>query len=159
MEEKEKKCWKPGKKKKWIAVAAVVMIAVLAAGLITVKMLKEEKKVEFRILSENQIPQEISSQVIPEYRTLERALACVAEEEIYVIVTRGEKPTSGFELEIDRMILEEKEGRSNLVVYADFKDPEKEKALAQVVTYPTRVAKTDLAELPDEIELRIQYEE
>ena len=33
-----------------------------------------------------------------------------------MIVTRGEKPTSGFELEIDRMILEEKEGRSNLVL-------------------------------------------
>lgn len=157
MGEKEKKIRKPGKK--GLIIAAVLVIAALAAGLIAANVLKGDKKVEFKTLNENKIPQDISSQVIPEYRTLERALACVVEDRIYVIVTRGEKPTSGFSVDIARMVLEEKEGKTNLVVYADFKDPEKGKALAQVITYPVKVAKTNLTKLPDEIELRIQYEE
>lgn len=156
--EKEKKIRKPVKKK-FVVIAVLAVIATLTAGLAAVHLLKGDKKVEFKTLSENKIPQDISSQVIPEYRSLERALACVVEDKIYVIVTRGEKPTSGFGLEIDKMKLEEKDGKHNLVVYADFEDPEKGKALAQVITYPVKVAETDLTKLPDEIELRIQYEE
>ncbi len=156
--EKEKKAVKSSKKKLLVIVIIAIIVA-LAAGLAATSLLKGDKKVEFKTLSENKIPQDISSQVIPEYRTLERALACVVEDKIYVIVTRGEKPTSGFKVEIDKMKLEEKDGKHNLVVYADFEDPEKGKALAQVITYPVRVAETDLTKLPDEIELRIQYEE
>ncbi len=158
MGEKEKKARKPMKKRLMIAIA-IAIVAALAAGLVAASLLKGDKKVEFKTLSENKIPQDISSQVIPEYRTLERALACVVEDKIYVIVTRGEKPTSGFKVEIDKMKLEEKDGKHNLVVYADFEDPDKGKALAQVITYPLKVAETDLKKLPDEIELRIQYEE
>lgn len=154
---KEKKLKKPGRKG-IILIVMVVAVAAVAAVL-AANLLKGDKAVEFKVLSENQIPQDISSQVIPEYRTLERALACVVEDKVYVLVTRGEKPTSGFEVDIDKMKLEEKNGKTNLVVYADFKDPEKEKALAQVLTYPLKVAETKLAQLPDEIELRIQYEE
>lgn len=157
-EKEKKKIRKPGKK--GVIAIAVLVVAALAAGLITANiMLKGDKKIEFKTLSENKIPQDISGQVIPEYRTLERALACVVEDKVYVIVTRGEKPTSGFKVDIDRMVLEEKDGKSNLVVYADFEDPEKGKALAQVITYPVKVARTNLTRLPDEIELRIQYDE
>lgn len=154
---KEKKLKKPGKK--GILIIIVIAAVAAAAAFFAASLLKGDKAVEFKTLSENQIPQDISSQVIPEYRTLERALACVVEDKVYVIVTRGEKPTSGFEVDIDKMKLEEKNGKTNLVVYADFKDPEKGKALAQVLTYPLKVAETKLAQLPDEIELRIQYEE
>lgn len=157
-EKEKKKIRKPGKK--GVIAIVVLVVAALAAGLITANiMLKGDKKIEFKTLSENKIPQDISGQVIPEYRTLERALACVVEDKVYVIVTRGEKPTSGFKVDIDKMVLEEKEGKSNLVVYADFEDPEKGKALAQVITYPVKVARTNLTRLPDEIELRIQYDE
>ena len=155
-EKEKKKIWKPGKK--GLIIIAIIIVALVAA-LVAVNLFKGDKKVEFNTLSENKIPQDISSQVIPEYRTLERALACVVEDKIYVVVTRGEKPTSGFEVDIDKMKLEEKDGKTNLIVYADFKDPEKDKALAQVITYPVKVASTDLSKLPDEIELRIQYEE
>ena len=156
MGEKEKKIRRPGKK--WIIIIAVVIVTA-AAALVALNLLKGDKTVEFKTLSENKIPKDISSQVIPEYRTLERALACMVEDKIYVVVTRGEKPTSGFEVDIDKMKLEDKEGKQNLIVYADFKDPEKEKALAQVLTYPLKVAETSLTKLPDEIELRIQYDE
>lgn len=161
MGEKEKKKEKKRKKpsRKGILAIVVILAVVAVAAVFAANLLKGDKAVEFKVLSENQIPQDISSQVIPEYRTLERALACVVEDKVYVVVTRGEKPTSGFEVDIDKMKLEEQDGKTNLVVYADFKDPEKGNALAQVLTYPLKVAETGLTELPDEIELRIQYEE
>jgi predicted RND superfamily exporter protein len=154
-EKKEKKIWKPGKKG---LIMIGIIVVVLAGALLAVTLIKGDKSVSFQIQTESSIPQDISSQVIPEYRTLERALACVIDDAIYVVVTRGEKPTSGFKVNIDKMKLQESKGKSTLIVYADFEDPDKKVALAQVLTYPYQVAKTDLKKLPDEIELRIQYE-
>lgn len=155
MGEKEKRA---GSGKKWGLLIMAAVIIVLAGALAVVSGLNGAQSVEFKELSKNKIPQDIIRRVIPEYRTLERALACVVEDKVYVIVTRGEKPTSGFHLSIDRMELEEKNGKSNLVVYADFEDPDEKTSLSHVVTYPIQVAVTDLKKLPDEIELRIQYD-
>lgn len=155
MGEKEKRA---GSGKKWGLLIMAAVIIVLAGALAVVSGLNGAQSVEFKELSKNKIPQDIIRRVIPEYRTLERALACVVEDKVYVIVTRGEKPTSGFHLSIDRMELEEKNGKSNLIVYADFEDPDEKTSLSHVVTYPIQVAVTDLKKLPDEIELRIQYD-
>ena len=135
-------------------------MVVLAAACVLFAFLKLQgggETVRFAEIKENQIPADISSSVIPEYRSLERALACVTDDDVYVIVTRGEKPSTGFGVSIDRMILEENDGKMNLAVYAVFDDPEKETAISQILTYPVCVVKTDLKSLPDTIELRIQY--
>jgi hypothetical protein len=90
---------------------------------------------------------------------LERALACVVDDKIYVIASRGEKPTSGYEIAIDKMSVSEEDGVKTLKIYTVFKDPQPGTALTQVLTYPLQVAETDLAYLPDQIELKVQYEE
>ena len=72
---------------KWIVAAAVLTaLSIVAAGVL---FTGGGKAVEFKVLSEQDYPQEIASEVIPEYRSLERALACVVDEKVYVIVTRG----------------------------------------------------------------------
>lgn len=145
----------PGKK--WIVIIAVSLaFSVVMAGIL---FTGKGQNVEFKVLSEQDYPQEITSDVIPEYRSLERALACFVDEKVYVIVTRGEKPASGYKVNIDKMKLEESDGKSVLVVYAAFRDPAKNDSMSQVLTYPVKVAETDLKSLPDEIELRVQYEE
>ncbi len=147
---------KPGKKFiGGIVAVAVIAVAVLAGTFIVGK----GQTVEFKVLSEKEFPQEISSEVIPEYRSLERALACVVDKKVYVVVTRGEKPASGYKADIDKMKLEQEDGKSTLVVYATFRDPAKNDSMSQVLTYPVKVAETQLKTLPDEIELRVQYEE
>ena len=146
---------KPGKK--WLIIG-VLAAAAIAAGAYFVCADKGQN-VEFKVLSESEYPQEISNEVIPEYRTLERALACVVDEKVYVIVTRGEKPASGYKVGIDKMKLVTEDGKENLVVYASFRDPAKGNSMSQVLTYPVKVAQTGLKRLPDEIELRVQYEE
>lgn len=138
-----------------ILAAMVVILAGVAAGVMG--LFNGDSPVEFSQVSDEEMPETITADIIPEYRTLERALACVVDDDVYVIVTRGEKPTSGFNVSIDRMALEEKNGKENLIVYAVFEDPQKETAISQIITYPVEVVKTDLKALPDTIELRIQY--
>ncbi len=149
-----KKLKGPGKKV-LIGIAVIAIVIIVAA--LALGRLSGDKAVDFKVLSDADIPQDMVSQVIPEYRDLERALACMVNDKVYVLVSRGEKPTSGFDVSIDKMVLEEKDGVVNLAVYANFTDPEPGVALTQILTYPLKVAETGLTTLPDQIELRVQY--
>ena len=151
-----KKVRKPSKRMMIIIAIIIIAIAAIVAGLY---IFEGDEKVNYRILGETEIPQQIANQVIPEYRALERALACVVDDKIYVIASRGEKPTSGYEIDIDKMTVTEEDGLKTLMVYTVFRDPQPGTALTQVLTYPLQVAETDLTSLPDQIELKVQYEE
>jgi len=147
---------KPSRRMMIIIVIIIIAIAAVVAGLI---FFEGDQKVSYKVLGESEFPQQIANQVIPEYRALERALACVIDDKVYVIASRGEKPTSGYEIAIDKMTVSEEDGVKTLKVYAVFKDPQPGTALTQVLTYPLQVAETDLGYLPDQIELKVQYEE
>lgn len=151
-----KKMRKPSKRTMIIIAIIIIAIAAVVAGLY---FFEGDDKVNYKVLGETEIPQQIANQVIPEYRALERALACVVDDKIYVIASRGEKPTSGYEIAIDKMTVSEEDGLKTLMVYAIFKDPQPGTALTQVLTYPLQVAETELTYLPDNIELKVQYEE
>jgi len=142
---------------KKIFLVIILIILLVAVALFAMNHFSGDEAVEFNVLGDNEIPQDIVGQVIPEYRDLERALACVVGDKVYVLVSRGEKPTSGFDVNIDKMVLEEKDGVKNLAIYANFVDPEPGVALTQILTYPLKVAETELTKLPDQIELRVQY--
>lgn len=137
-----------------IIVAAAVIAGAVFGGL---KLFGGNDNVKFKVLSESEIPQQIATQVIPEYRQLERALASVVDGKVYVVATRGEKPTTGYELQIDRMTLEGADEGKTLVVFVKFKDPQPGMSLTQALTYPLQVAETELTKLPDQIQLRVQY--
>lgn len=134
-----------------------LVLAVVCVGVSGV--FQGDKKVEFTVLGDKEIPGEITSQVIPEYRQLERALACVVGDKIYVLASRGEKPTTGYELQIEKLSVNEKNGKTTLTVYTKFKDPQPGTSLTQTASYPIQVAETNLTKLPDQIELKVQYVE
>lgn len=143
-------------KKRLVAAGAVFAVG-LCAFIIISCIAGGDKTVDFHQVKENEMPSDITSEIIPGYKSLERALACVIDDDVYVVVTRGEKPTSGFGISVDKLVLEEKNGKENLIVYALFEDPKKEMTISQIITYPTAVVKTGLKQLPDTVELRIQY--
>lgn len=151
-----KKMRKPSKRMLIIIAIIIIAIAAVVAGMM---IFEGDEKVSYKVLGESEYPQQIANQVIPEYRALERALACVIDDKIYVIASRGEKPTSGYEIAIDKMAISEEEGVKTLKVFTVFRDPQPGTALTQVLTYPLQVVETDLAYLPDQIELKVQYEE
>lgn len=144
-------------KKKMVLIVAAIFIISVVALIAVPRFISGEENVAFKEVEEGKVPSEISSEVLPEYRTLERALACIVNDDVYVIVTRGEKPSSGFGVSIDKMMIEEENDNKNLIVYAKFDDPDKETPISQIITYPTCIVKTELSYLPDNIELRIQY--
>ena len=143
--------------RKVIAACAALMMMCICAALIFTRVTGGET-VKFEVVKESQLPHGITSDIIPEYKTLERALACMDGDDIYVIVTRGEKPASGYTVSVEKIELEKTTNGNNLVVYAAFSDPSKKTAVSQIITYPVQAVRTDLKKLPDSIELRIQYE-
>lgn len=147
-------------KKKLISISCAVLI-LLAVTLILSQTLFDSALggVEFTVLTAEEIPRSIEKDVIPEYRELERALGCLVEGKVYVVVTRGEKPTAGYELSIEKMTLEKTKSGSNLSVTALFTEPAADKSVSRIITYPYSVAVTELETLPDSIELNVRYAE
>lgn len=140
-----------------IGIAIAAVIAIIVGLKITGGGSAGGGAVTFSQLTEDAIPQDITSQIVPEYRDMERALACVVDDKVYVLATRGEKPTTGYDISIESMALDEKDGTSTLTVNAVFTDPQAGASLTQEVTYPYVVAETDIKELPDKIQLKITY--
>ncbi|MBR5516795.1 MAG: protease complex subunit PrcB family protein [Firmicutes bacterium] len=157
---KDRKGLKLPSKKMILIVGAVALICVLVWLLFFKNNLGSfGEKVEFEELSKENIPNAIEREVIPEYRELERALGCVVDGKVYVIVTRGEKPTSGYGVSVKSLTMEKGEKGTNLKVEAYFKEPENGVAVSKVTTYPYVVVSTNLQKLPDSIELISQYKE
>ena len=76
--------------------AAVLLLAILIFGAVSTGLPERffgARTVTFTQLKKDEIPQTIETDVIPEYRELERALGCLVNGKVYVVVTRGEKPT------------------------------------------------------------------
>ena len=115
------------------------------------------KTVKYTQLPKDKIPRTIEKDVIPEYRDLERALGCLVDGKVYVVVTRGEKPPAGYDLSIEKMKLEKSKDGTNLAVTALFTEPAADTAVSQIITYPYVVAETEMETLPDTIELIARY--
>lgn len=143
----------------WKLIITVLVIIILVA--LVVKFVPKilsggEETVSFVVVERDAIPDKLE-QIIPRYKMLERALATKVDESVYVIVTRGEKLTGGYSVDIEKMTLVKEDNEPKLVVYALFKDPKADELVPQVITYPYIVVKTDLKDLPKKIDLQVKY--
>ncbi len=137
------------------------IIVVIVLGIIIIPKLiynEGDSQVKFTAVDERDIPRKIN-EILPRYKMEERALSCKIGDEVYVVVTRGEKRTEGYSVTIDKITKVKTDEHFNLVVYADYKDPSPDQIVAQVLTYPFTIVKTDLKELPKQITLEVEYEE
>ncbi|MBM7614252.1 protease complex subunit PrcB family protein [Alkaliphilus hydrothermalis] len=141
-----------------LLVTVMLLIVVVVVAMRCVPNFMENDTVKYEVVATENIPEELTD-IIGRYKMLERALATKIDDEVYVIVTRGEKLTAGYGVDIEKIELVEEENESKLVVYAVFTDPKPDELVAQVITYPYAVAKTDLKELPQKIELQVRNPE
>lgn len=141
--------------KKYLILGIVV---VLVMGVIFVPRLmsRSDSCVKFTVLKEAEVPQQIMN-VLPRYIAKERALSCRIDKTVYVIVTRGEKRSSGFEVCVDKITQEMIDGKNVMTVHAMYKDPRPDEVVNPVITYPYVVTKTNLSKLPDKIKLKVEY--
>ncbi|WP_425447107.1 protease complex subunit PrcB family protein [Dethiothermospora halolimnae] len=142
-------------KRPWIL--AIIVIVVLCIIFIP-KLISNEgdAQVKFSAVDKNDIPKKLK-EALPNYLQQERALACRMNEDIYVVVTRGEKNTGGYSVTIDKIEKVSKDDDFGLIVYAKYKDPKPDEVVPQVITYPYTVVKTNLKELPKNIKLEVEY--
>lgn len=139
-------------------VSVIAFILFIAALLYFFRYFKGKggKTVGFETIELDNIPAQIT-EVLPNYRMKEKALVCKINDEIFVVVTRGEKNTAGYDVAIKKMTLEPVDGENTLKVFAEFTDPQPGTVTAQILTYPFTVVKTELAELPDKVVLEKEY--
>ncbi len=139
-------------------VTIVAIIVFIAALLFFFRYLRgrNTENVGFDSLKPEDMPRQIT-EVLPNYRMKEKALVAKVNDEIYVVVTRGEKNTAGYEVKIDKLTLSEENGEKILTVYAEYTDPKPGDVTAQILTYPFAVVKTDLEELPQKVILEKEY--
>lgn len=144
--------------KKIHIIALVIILIVLI--LIVPKMLKvNEGQVKYKVVTEEEIPDKIT-EMLPKYLMEERALTCKYKDDIYVVVTRGEKNTQGFFVEIDEIAKENyTKDVYDLIVYAKFIDPDSDEIVEQEYDYPYIVVKTNLKNMPQEVHLDVDYKE
>ena len=143
--------------RKTVVISGAVIVTCAALWLIFGQGIAGDKNIDFKQLSKKDVPKSIETEVIPEYRELERSLGCLIDGKVYVVVTRGEKPTAGYEAAIDKIEIEKTKQGTNMKVHAAFTEPDEDKAVSQVTTYPYVVAETELTSLPRSIELIAKY--
>ena len=144
---------------KLFIIIIVVLVIIVASIKFVFNVISEgNTEVAYKILSEDEVPEKVM-EILPRYKMLERALATKIDEEIYVIVTRGEKLTEGYKVDITKIEFINTDDENMVIVYALFEDPDTEDLMQQEINYPYIIAKTQLTELPDKIELDISYKE
>ena len=137
----------------------IILILIFAILLAPKYFNKGDRKVKYKILESSEIPEKIK-EILPKYLTEERALSCRLNDEIYVLVTRGEKQTGGYTVEIENIVKKRiTKDEFELTVYAKFKDPDVNDIVSQGFTYPFAIVKTDLTKMPESIKLEVEYEE
>ena len=139
-------------------VSIVALIVFIAALLYFFRYFKGKgtKDVGFDNVEADSVPAQIN-EVLPNYRVKEKALVCKINDEVYVVVTRGEKNTAGYDVGVKELKLSTQDGAKVLTVYAEFTDPVPGEVSAQILTYPYTVIKTELSELPDKVVLEREY--
>lgn len=142
-------------KKILTVIALILFVAALLYFFVYFKG-RGAKNVGFDKVETENVPVQIN-EVLPNYRIKEKALVCRINDEIYVVVTRGEKKSAGYDVEINKITLGETDGQKVLTVYAVYTDPKPGDVTAQILTYPFTVVKTDLTELPDKVVLEKEY--
>lgn len=144
-------------KKTYIAIGIIILI--LAILFVPKFLDKGDQKVKYKVLESSEIPEKIK-EILPKYLAEERALTCRLNDEIYVLVTRGEKQTGGYKVDVDKIMMEQRtKDDFDLVVYAKFKDPDTNDIVAQGFSYPFTIVKTNLNKMPESIRLEVEYEE
>ncbi len=142
-------------KRNHVIILAIILI--FGVFFISKMIMGSDEQVKYKIVKEEDVPDKIS-EMLPKYLMEERALTCKYKDEIFVVVTRGEKNSKGYLVEIEQIVKEKyNKEQFDIVVYARFTDPDPNEIVEQEYDYPYIVVKTNLKNMPEEVHLDIEY--
>lgn len=135
----------------------IALIVIIGALIVPKVFVKSNGEVKFETMDKEDLPAEVA-EALPKYMMEERALTAKYKDDIYVIVTRGEKKSMGYFVDIDSIVMESYgEEKFDLIVYAKFVDPSPNEIVSQEYDYPMIVVKTNLKTMPQAVHLDVEY--
>ena len=128
----------------------IIIMALIIGGFIVIPniFMEQSQPADYTILQREAIPEKILD-MMDKYVDEERALAVKLNDQIYVVVTRGNDKNHG--IEMDKIDIVKQDDKNIMRVKIVYKEKEK--------SYPYIVVETNLNELPDSIELNTSVEE
>ncbi len=133
---------------KGVIYGIIALILVIGGFIFIPKMfIDKSKPIDYIMLQKTEIPEKILD-MMGKYTDEERALSVKIDNKIYVVVTRGEDPKSG--IEIDSIKLTKEDSKNIIKVEVVHKNKEE--------SHPYIVVETNLKDLPDRIELNSRTE-
>lgn len=126
--------------------AVIILCAVLVAAIsifisaCSVKDIDREKirDLEYEVLEEEKIPEEVYEQVINDMDEFCRK-AYVCSDVLYIVVCYGAQPTEGYSIDVDYLY----ESSNAVLIETTLKGPSKMDKVAEVISYPYIVLKVE----------------
>ncbi|MGE6204989.1 protease complex subunit PrcB family protein [Guptibacillus hwajinpoensis] len=98
-----------------------------------------QEKIAFETVEMQNAPKDVQTTV--QQKWLEKSTFTIpSNDDLYIIITRGEMPTGGYSVSIDSII---KEGNEIVVSYF-YTDPKKDDMVTQAITKPIVISKIEM---------------
>lgn len=98
-----------------------------------------QENIAFETVEMQNAPKDVQTTV--QQKWLEKSTFTIpSNDDLYIIITRGEMPTGGYSVSIDSII---KEGNEIVVSYF-YTDPKKDDMVTQAITKPIVISKIDM---------------
>lgn len=96
------------------------------------------RDLEYIVLSEEQIPEEIFERIVEEYENFGRS-AYICSDELYIVVCYGAQPTEGYSIEVNTLY----ESSNAIIVETTLKGPSRQDKVEAEISYPYIVLKLE----------------
>ena len=125
-------------KKIILSILGVLIVCVLSACSIEKMSTEKLRDIEFTVLDEEQIPEEMET-MISDKRETPFKYSYADEGELYIAVGYGEQPTSGYSIEVKELY----ETKNAVYIHTNLIGPTKEEKIVERKTFPYIVIKME----------------
>lgn len=124
--------------KRLVLLFCVVFVMLLSSCSVKEQEVKKIKDLEFTIVEEHNIPEELMK-LIEEKKKEAFRLSYSDADYLYIVVGYGEQKTGGYSIAVDALYLAE----NAIYINTNLIGPDKDESASQTITYPYVVVKTE----------------
>ncbi len=134
---------KHGKLKELMLIILTVFLLMLAAGCNTGEEDVKVKELDFTVLKESEIPEDVM-ELIEQKKSEEFKITKTSSPYTYIIVGYGKQKTGGYSIKVEELYL----GKEAVYVNTELVGPDKAETVKQEASYPYIVIKLEEREEP-----------
>lgn len=120
-----------------VSLVAVIFTVMTGCGMENIDR-EKIRDLEYIVLSEEQIPEEIFERIVEEYENFGRS-AYICSDELYIVVCYGAQPTEGYSIEVNTLY----ESSNAIIVETTLKGPSRQDKVEAEISYPYIVLKLE----------------